>query len=285
MDQFILKIHIERDWTDPLDVAFGNFIVTTSLGKEDPETRKLIRSHVMRGKNKGKKMPRKIKSSHACTTVSDPEATSGSTRQNGPRNYSQEDREWALYPPRKIATELALFGPTTHLDPSMQRLIHQAYTVLKPAMYAVQVFGDRGSGSDVFCFKNLSLHPAMIPVLLFTVQAFQDSVLGRPARNRAHFYLAKALNLLQKSLYDQTTATSYATMVVVASLASGALVLGDLETANKHMDGLMKMLEVRGGLESLGDDNMVAHKARSYVLFKLSFFFFFFFFSFPFYFG
>lgn len=149
-------------------------------------------------------------------------------------------------------------------------------------MYAVQVFGDRKSGSDVFCFKNLSLHPAMIPALLSTVQAFQDSSLGRPARNGVHFFLAKALNLLQKSLYDQATATSYATMVVVASLASGALALGDLETANKHMDGLMKMLEVRGGLESLGEDNMVSRKARTYVSLRtvsLSLFFFSFFFG------
>lgn len=102
--------------TDTSDAAFGNFIVTTSLGKEDPETRKLIRSHVMRGKNKGKKMPRRSK----CTV---PGAASGSTPQS--RDLGHEDREWALFPPRKIATELAMFGPTAHLDPSMQRLIHQ----------------------------------------------------------------------------------------------------------------------------------------------------------------
>jgi uncharacterized membrane-anchored protein len=103
----------------------------------------------------------------------------------------------------------------------------------------------------------------MIPSLLFTVDAFQAARRGLPAQGAGQTHLTKALHLLQKSLNDREASTSYSTMVVVASLATAALIVGDLEAAQKHLDGLTRMLELRGGLKSLGSKSMIAFKAQS----------------------
>lgn len=135
--------------------------------------------------------------------------------------------------------------------------------MVKPATYAVQLFGKDEKSSELFCFNNLSSHPAMVPALLFTAQAFYDTTTGASFGSPpiAQFHLAKTLKLLRVSLEDETEATSYSTMVVVASLATAAVILGDMDTAGKHLDGLHKMVQARGGLASLGRYTMVAYKA------------------------
>jgi hypothetical protein len=145
---------------------------------------------------------------------------------------------------------------------SCSLLCIKAFTVVKPATYAVQLFGaDDEHSSGMFCFNGLSSHPAMVPSLLFTAQAFRDMMVGSPLGSLAHTHLAKTLRLLKSSLEDEEEATSYGTMVVVSSLATAAIILGDLDTAGKHLDGLKKMVEVRGGLLSLGPLNMITYKA------------------------
>ncbi|KAK0619620.1 hypothetical protein B0T14DRAFT_566449 [Immersiella caudata] len=238
--------------------AFDPFIVTTSLDKTDAETRKFIRSHVMRGKNKGKLMPRKGKKSRALDSDATPQSSPASLVQHEDPGWEH----WQLVSPRKVASELSLFRYTQELSPPMKELIFRAFTVVKPSMYAVQLFGvDEEQSSGMFCFSGLSSHPAMVPSLLFTAQAFRDMSLGFELGSLAHTHLAKTLRLLKTSLEDEEEATSYSTMVVVSSLATAAIILGDLETAGKHLDGLQRMVEVRGGLGSLGPVNMITYKA------------------------
>lgn len=137
--------------------------------------------------------------------------------------------------------------------------------MVKPITYAIlDVFGQKLDGkNDLFCYYNLTIHPAMVPSLLFSVQAFRDMAMGVPIGREAHYYLAKALHFLQKSINSKKDATSYATMVVITSLASASILLGELETASKHLDGLYRVVQVRGGLKTLKTGDMVVHKARS----------------------
>lgn len=115
----------------------------------------------------------------------------------------------------------------------------------------------------LFCFANLIHHPGILHSTLFATQAFHDLTTGQAYGTVAQRHLAKALGLLQKSLDDPKEAMELSTMAVVTSLAMAAVIAGDLETAAKHMDGLKKMVEIRGGLQSLGTGSMIEHKARS----------------------
>ncbi|KAK1830916.1 hypothetical protein QBC39DRAFT_308159 [Podospora conica] len=244
------------------------FIVTTTLDKTDADTRRLIRSHVMRGKNKGKTRPTKSKraSPPSPTTpvlFADAEHVEDYSSMTAAETHPTEQSMWVAPRPRMVATDLDLFETTSGLTPSLKDLISKAFNVVKPATFASQLFGRPSDSSDLFCFSNLSLHPAMLPSLLFTAQAYHDIVANNAVGDTAQRYLAQALRQLQQTLADAEGATSYSTMVVVASLATGSLIAGDLETAKKHLDGLYRILNIRGGIQTLQKGGMIEYKAQS----------------------
>ncbi|KAK7433157.1 hypothetical protein QQZ08_000088 [Neonectria magnoliae] len=243
--------------TDP-GLASGPFIVATSLEKPDPETRKLIRSHVMRGKN-----TRKSKRTKELRQQGEPVALDDSLRCQGPRADGDhcEEQEWALVSPHKVASELSLFGYVDEMKPYMLNLIHRAFTIVKPSTYTLEL-ALTDSATDVFCFSNLSQHPALLHSVLFTAQAFSDLSLGLPYGKIAQAHLAKTLYHLQQSVQNSDEATTSSTMVVVLSLATAAALLGDVQSAATHMKGLHRMIELRGGLKTISKGGMLEHKTQ-----------------------
>ncbi|KAK4244159.1 hypothetical protein C7999DRAFT_44144 [Corynascus novoguineensis] len=226
-----------------------HFIISTSPTKPDPETRRRIRSHVMRGKNAGKFRNPKNWTSRPL----DPSSNS-------------EPQRWTLVTPSRVFSELLGygFGGDVHMKPYMRLLIYRAFTIVKPVTYGLQEITSVNPNEDkLFCFANLIHYPGILHSILFTAQAFHDVATGRPYGTVALHHLAKALRLLQESLNDRKKAVDISTMAVVTSLAMAAAITGDLETAAKHMDGLKKIVELRGGLQSLAMASMIEHKARS----------------------
>lgn len=86
------------------------------------------------------------------------------------------------------------------------------------------------------------------------MEVFVDSVLRPQEKNNAnpaamlHFH--KGMRLLQERLLgeDDDTKISDSTTSVVVKLASAAHFNGNHEAARKHMEGLRKMVDLRGGL-------------------------------------
>ncbi|KAH7151901.1 hypothetical protein B0J13DRAFT_251043 [Dactylonectria estremocensis] len=242
--------------TDP---ASGLFIVSTSLDKPDKETRKFIRSHVMRGKNTRKSKRTKELAKQPNDLVQD---ASENTTPQGLSERGQHGRtQWILMPPQKIASELRLFGYVEEMRPYMIDLIKRAFTIIKPSTYTIEVALVEGQRSDMLCFDNFSQHPALLHSILFTAQAFCDLSLGHVYGKTARFHLAKTLYHLQQCIQNDREATTESTMTVVMSLASAAAILGDIESLGKHMDGLHRMIEMRGGLSAL-DSGVIKHKAH-----------------------
>jgi hypothetical protein len=135
--------------------------------------------------------------------------------------------------------------------------------VVKPATYTIEhTLVNRKKADDLFCYSNIAEHPAMFHAVLFTAQAFHDVSLGEPYGQIAQFHLSRTLYFLQQNLGDKEKATSDVTMSVVTSLAMSSVLLGDVETTKKHMDGLYRMIQWRGGLETLEPGGMVEHKAQ-----------------------
>lgn len=102
----------------------------------------------------------------------------------------------------------------------------------------------------------------MTDAVIFTAQSFYERTMGIPYGQRAQFHLSKTIKYLQASLDNPSQATSDSTLAVVTSLAVAAMLLDELETAGKHMDGLARMIELRGGFKSLGKGAVIEHKAR-----------------------
>ncbi|KAL2373783.1 hypothetical protein BDBG_02104 [Blastomyces gilchristii SLH14081] len=219
------------------------FIVSTTLDKPDSKTRKLIRSHVMRGKNTRK---------------------SRRNRESLRNLESEDDDELAcvLATPRMIASELSLFSYGVELKPYMLDLIYRAFTVVKPSTYTLQAITASGARDDLFRFSNLAQDPGMLHSMLFVAQAFYDLSLGTSYGRVATFHMTRAIVYLQQRINNRKEATKLTTMAVVTSLAIAAIMTGDIEAAQKHMDGLYLMFELRGGVGSLAEGNMIVHKAQ-----------------------
>jgi hypothetical protein len=95
--------------------ASGVWIVNTAPDKPDQSTRKLIRRHVMRGKN-----------TRAARRAKDPlQYSEWVTRAHGQPSLLGAEEGWVLSTPRKIASELALFGFPIVLKPYMVELLYR----------------------------------------------------------------------------------------------------------------------------------------------------------------
>ncbi|KAH6900766.1 hypothetical protein B0T10DRAFT_36862 [Thelonectria olida] len=169
---------------------------------------------------------------------------------------------WVLTSPQKIASELSLFDYADDMKPYMLDLVHRAFTLVKPSTYTVEIVLVDGPRSDMFCFSDFSRYPGLLHAILFTSQAFYDLSLGLPYGKIAQLHLAKTLYHLQRSLSDKNEATADSTLTVVLSLATAAAILGDLETVKKHMSGVCRMIELRGGIKTIERGSMIEHKAR-----------------------
>lgn len=130
-------------------------------------------------------------------------------------------------------------------------------------MYSLGGLTGQRPTDDLFCFTNISQHPGLLHSTLFATQAFHDLTVSHAYGPTARRHLAKALRHLQIRLDDQQQAVELSTTAIVASLAMAAVLTGDHETAAKHMDGLKKIVDLRGGLSSLGEDSMIVYKAKS----------------------
>ncbi|KAK5998039.1 hypothetical protein PT974_00409 [Cladobotryum mycophilum] len=88
-------------------------------------------------------------------------------------------------------------------------------------------------------------------------QAYLDLCRGRPQSPITQFHLLKTLRLLQKRLDmpDDPCSISDATIMVVSVLALIAEHGGDVDAVRNHMQGLRRMVDLRGRLEMLRFEN------------------------------
>lgn len=105
----------------------------------------------------------------------------------------------------------------------------------------------------------------MVHSVLFSTQTFRDISLHQPPSPVARWHQTQTLFHLQHMLQDEKEALSTGAMAVVASLATAAVFSGDLDTAAMHVDGLWRMIEVKGGFDVVGRGGMVEHKAQRRV--------------------
>ena len=90
----------------------------------------MIRSHVMRGKNKGKSMPRSARARLTSTGISPRPDSAGTGDQGVAQERIWADGAWSLWAPRKVASELSLFRYTSELNPSMRQLLFRGLRLL-----------------------------------------------------------------------------------------------------------------------------------------------------------
>ena len=93
--------------------------------------------------------------------------------------------------------------------------------------------------------------------MMFSVRAFVDNGLHNHSSTLACFHYGQTLQLLQARLngFDQTLAISDSTIMVVITLAQAAELTRDLTAVANHVNGLSKMVSLRGGVRALNTHN------------------------------
>ncbi|GFN20940.1 hypothetical protein AtubIFM55763_001053 [Aspergillus tubingensis] len=234
------------------------FIVSTGTKKVDPRTRKLIRSHVMIGKNRGKSRYRQAGAdpstpADACTDdTSAPPADAvdlpllPSTQVSATRAASDL--------PRRVGNDMSfvrLADDTT--SPAALATILRFTERAKTEFYPLAVCIVFNSSSRSWVLDMLSLDAAYLNAMVITTQSYFGIYRGPEATQSPH--LGKAIRLLRNRLGEEQVRVSNATVMVVIILILHAHIVEDYAAVVHHTQGLRKMVRLRGGLGAFTSNN------------------------------
>ncbi|KAL1849890.1 hypothetical protein VTK73DRAFT_9792 [Phialemonium thermophilum] len=246
------------------------FIVATSTQKADPETRRLIRSHVMRGRNRG----RPGRSNVPDPSSTDIDAPSHSPRDDQPDGARTGGSESTLVgicqsmiPPR-VGTDISLTRFADDIAPSSFGDILKFSFIAKKVLFPLQpcVDFEKQHGS---WFEPLTTDAAYLHAMAFSSQAYFGLAMGNKDRNfpggETSQHFVRTVQLLRERLLalGPGEQVSDLTISVVLSLATYAYLTGDDASAAHHMDGLRQIADLRGGLSAfLANDKLLIEMLR-----------------------
>lgn len=258
------------------------FVTATPRGQPATEDRKLIRSHVMKGKNTRKRRPlgRLTVGASAATLLAlgllnpeepireEPSPEESQESQNGHEMPSADGLTWygepSLIP--RAASAFAFITFPEEIDVKARGMLctckslrpgSDAYTPadmffdvdfthLKGTMYPIAryAFSD---AADAYWFHWTQVDLAYLHSVLFTTSFFYDTLTGQKSEStKYHSY--RAIRELNKQLADSETALSDTTTTVVMAMALIAACFGDLESAHIHVAGLKRIIDLRGAI-------------------------------------
>ncbi|KAH7161949.1 hypothetical protein B0J13DRAFT_591364 [Dactylonectria estremocensis] len=241
------------------------FVTANVHGQPAAGDRKLIRSHVMRGKNtRTRAHPNRLTGHVPVTTVEgqQPQPAVGlsnsSEESHGVRTLRELNsdvdalvrvRHQATVP--RAANVFTFIKFAEDIDSSSRNLLCTYFSYLKDAMYPIGRYS-RFDATNAYWFHWAQLDLAYLHSILYTTSFFYDSLAGQKSR-RTEFYLYRTIHELNKQLANPTTALTDSTTTVVMGMALIAECFGDVESAHMHVVGLKRIVSLRGGIESFAN--------------------------------
>jgi hypothetical protein len=135
---------------------------------------------------------------------------------------------------------------------------------MKTAMYPVEACvqpSDHGQWVEYLAYDQSYVHS-----VLFATQAFFDYVQTGRFGDKTLRHLNKTLSTLRQRLLHDELATSDSTISIVLTLAMMADILDDAEATKNHIQGLHKLVTLRGGILGLSDNNELQSKVLRSVI-------------------
>jgi hypothetical protein len=229
------------------------FIISSNADAVDPTTRKLIRSHVMRGKKQKKNRASGVASTDAVYKA--------------PVELQGVVDMYLSVQPNFISTQIYSAGFPRAIEPyvlvTMAQVSTSAMRILFPLLTEL---GFHGAGND--WLYPVGRDVAALHINAFAIQSFIDRVLcGREVDVGATVHYQKGLKLLQQRLggEDEEAKVCDDTMGAILKLATAALFEGDGGVARGHMRGLRKMIDLRGGLDAFRENEKLLVEIWRYV--------------------
>ncbi|KAH0427157.1 hypothetical protein CcaCcLH18_09824 [Colletotrichum camelliae] len=236
------------------------FVIADSNGKPNSGDRKLIRSHVMRGKNTRATRPRVVPNRHSSPTTSDsvqtsdpaptvPQSAWSPLRIENPACMSGEDEPEGLL--RLLRTPFDVFACpfADEIDSSSKEMLFEFYAIIKEAMYPVE-WCVRFDASKTPWFHWLLVDPAYLHSVLFTVAMLHDWLLGSKRSKKTNYHIWKSLNYLNENIASKEMAVADSTVATIVTMSMVAEMFGDHAASAAHVAGLRQIVKLRGGIEN-----------------------------------
>ncbi|RYP02083.1 hypothetical protein DL764_005964 [Monosporascus ibericus] len=213
--------------------AMMSFVVSTGVEKPDPELRKFIRSHVMLGKNRGKTLRPRRREPKAIPVGDSSPSSEGDTREPSCPSLSASHS----IIPRKVGSDLATARFADTVEPYAVEVVLRFSSIAKQTLFPLEsciAFERR----EELWIEPLAFDPAYLHALIFSTHDYFDTVLLRE-------------RLLHE---DDQARLSTTTISVVLTLAAHAHFIGESESAKHHLQGLHKIVNLRGGVTAFKDN-------------------------------
>ncbi|MCJ1394402.1 hypothetical protein MMC18_007280, partial [Xylographa bjoerkii] len=255
-----------------------HFMVKTGVDKFNPEDRRLIRSHVMKGKNLGKiRPPRRRRDLNWADLRQDVSPSLSSFSDTASHN---KDRDGSSLPrassyitpiseyypivrspapiPHKFGSVVSAISFADSVKPATIEIVLQFSSIAKQLLFPLEtcIFFEKRAENWI---APLAVDPAYLHAKIFTSLYYFDVILPQRSSHESQRTLHhhhKALSLLrERILYgNNDSQLSNNTVSVVLSLAGHAFWTGDLKSATNHMEGMRKIANLRGGLNIFRDN-------------------------------
>ncbi|OJJ05859.1 hypothetical protein ASPVEDRAFT_45322 [Aspergillus versicolor CBS 583.65] len=249
------------------------FVTADAYGQAAAGDRKLIRSHVMRGKNtRTRALPGGVKGrspaaavgiqrpQHATGDNDSPEELRGA-RARSELLDSDEDALARIRHAEMVPGAADMFTFITFpedIDSSSRSLLCAYFSYMKDEMYPIVRYS-RPDTPKTYWFHWAHLDLAYLHCILYMTSFSLDSLRGQKSR-RTEFHAYRMIRELNEQLSDPKTALTDSTTIVVMALALIAESFGDVQSAHMHMMGLKKIIDLRGGIESFASHPLLQSK-------------------------
>ncbi|KAI0148589.1 hypothetical protein GGR57DRAFT_474880 [Xylariaceae sp. FL1272] len=237
----------------------------------DRKARKLIRSHAAKGKNLGRTIHRPCRDQRQRKVENKP-VVPPPTKLPSDEDECDDDRpSFAIQ--RNFQEDLAVSLPF-EVNPTCRRLFHQVVAFIKTVPYGPQIrkFVVMPEGPNQFLQVAFVDEAFFHTIVAMAVASSIETTRQETAEALSH--LSRSLQLVNKRLAEARNGTiSDSTLAVIVALAQHERLLGYYHQGLMHFEGLLKLLDTRGGISALVTRNpKIASKAfRADLDFALQF--------------
>ncbi|KAI1842911.1 hypothetical protein JX266_010929 [Neoarthrinium moseri] len=247
------------------------FVSVNDSGRPKPADRKLIRKHVMQGKNRRigvRPVPSDISLSSLAAGGAEratfflglPSNQHVSVRPNIPKKfYAQEDDEQeepeTRHPaeahhtiPPPCPPDLSLVRLAGEVDRYSQKLIFKYMNAARDSMYPVELCVDFDLSRSLW-FQWVFSDLAYLYCVLFGASAMEDYMMNESSSSLTLSHLRSTIKNLNANLSDTVLSQCDSTVAVIITLAMVAGMFDDQASALAHVAGLKRIVQLRGGLD------------------------------------
>ena len=258
-------------------------MVSTDVEKPNPELRKIIRSHVMLGKNLGKRLPPRKRQSEGQQDVAVPNYNTSSVVVSDPDGDLERPSAWSqpvpsVTIPRMVGSAVSTTQFPDSVEPGTVEIVLQCKSSRAMGVYQTNSSLSVKSVSSIakqilfpletcILFERraeawiapLAVDPAYLHAMIFTSQYYFDAIATRRfsiVSHQALPHFLRTLKLLRERFAygDNQSRLSNTTAIIVLGLAGYAHCIGDSNAARHHMKGLCKIIHLRGGVSTFRDN-------------------------------